>query len=301
MASMRFIAAVIVGQILFVSSATATDWVAVTCGEEDFNGETHRVCSFEFTAAAGETIRDFHIKAGFSGIPLPDISMDIDLDNTTIKMGDIEIPNWKFAVWKDNEDMVHLSWYGAAADGADAIAPGGTATATIDVLIDGPVFRKSAPSYLWTNNGADSYTAPADVVFGPVVGPLRVPPGPIALAPVTTLGVRANHCLMPPELRASANLPNCINSTEEGCTLVGGTFDPLSECPTGACCQGSGCTEIIENDCVGNAGYLGDDISCGPGSCSSVPAVSEWGLVVLALLVLTTGTLVCAGRRSIPA
>jgi cysteine-rich repeat protein len=63
-------------------------------------------------------------------------------------------------------------------------------------------------------------------------------------------------------------------------------------CDDGNPDDGDGCSStcIIEDgwDCTGEPSV------CMP---SGIPTVSEWGMVVMTLLVLTAGTLVLAGRR----
>ncbi len=65
---------------------------------------------------------------------------------------------------------------------------------------------------------------------------------------------------------------------------------------TGACCtyQASGCLMTTPSDCdTLGGGYRGDSITCQDiAECSAIPTVSEWGLIVMSLLVLTGGTLV---------
>jgi len=71
--------------------------------------------------------------------------------------------------------------------------------------------------------------------------------------------------------------------------------------PTGACCTlRSGCQELTQEECDLDGGtYQGDGVACGSVSCPPpIPAVSEWGLVVLALVALVLGSLMFArGRR----
>ena len=91
--------------------------------------------------------------------------------------------------------------------------------------------------------------------------------------------------------------------------------DPAT-CHDGACLQETGaccliidpwCAQITEEQCADLDGrYQGDETTCAdddgdgvPDECEdlSIPAVSEWGLVVMALLMLTAGTVVFARRR----
>jgi len=90
-------------------------------------------------------------------------------------------------------------------------------------------------------------------------------------------------------------------------TLCGGTQCPQPT-PTGACCLPDGvCEEILTDaECLGEGGvYNGDGTMClgdnnGNGiddTCEEpIPTVSEWGLILLTLLLLTAGT-VALGRR----
>jgi len=104
------------------------------------------------------------------------------------------------------------------------------------------------------------------------------------------------------------------NGVPDECDLIDGTLNDLNtdgipdEC--GACCSLVGCTQLAEGPCRkqpvfgayrGNGTVCGVDIN-GNGVddlCeTTVPAVSEWGMVAMSLLVLTAGTLVYKGRRT---
>jgi len=70
------------------------------------------------------------------------------------------------------------------------------------------------------------------------------------------------------------------------------------------CDDGLFCTGV--ETCVDGACQAGTD-PCGSAACDEqadacsgapIPAVSDWGLIVLAIVVLTAGTLVCLQRRS---
>jgi len=86
-----------------------------------------------------------------------------------------------------------------------------------------------------------------------------------------------------------------------------GNTDPGDGCDencqvewTGACClpDDTCVTHLSEEYCVGQGGtYAGDGTPCACSAEPRVPAVSEWGLVALTLLVLAAGTLVLARRR----
>jgi len=70
----------------------------------------------------------------------------------------------------------------------------------------------------------------------------------------------------------------------------------------GACCGNFGdvaCTQWTQDVCEDNGGvYLGDRTLCDGDACP-IPAVSEWGLVVMTLLVLAAGTMVLRRRRAV--
>jgi hypothetical protein len=62
---------------------------------------------------------------------------------------------------------------------------------------------------------------------------------------------------------------------------------------------GSTCADGLDNDCDKATDCVDADCATDATACPSgqIPAVSEWGLVVLALLTLTAGTLVVMRRR----
>ncbi len=70
--------------------------------------------------------------------------------------------------------------------------------------------------------------------------------------------------------------------------------------PTGACCTSQGCELLTEAQCaeLDTAKYNGDGTVCEDVCPAGIPAVSEWGLVAMTLLVLTAGTLVLTKRRA---
>lgn len=81
------------------------------------------------------------------------------------------------------------------------------------------------------------------------------------------------------------------------------THNPDGSCKCGACClPANGCALCVNYDaCVKLGGrYLGDGTtSCAhdaAGDC--IPTVSEWGLLVMAVLVLTAATVVIMRRRA---
>lgn len=73
--------------------------------------------------------------------------------------------------------------------------------------------------------------------------------------------------------------------------------------PQGACCNKLGnCTEGTAADCAAIAGgvYQGDGTSCATADCPRIiPATSEWGLIVLAVIGLAVGTIVFKRRLQV--
>jgi hypothetical protein len=72
-------------------------------------------------------------------------------------------------------------------------------------------------------------------------------------------------------------------------------------CKLGACCGPDNvCTlDKTEEECIKLDGrYLGDGTTSCPDNCSTIPTVSEWGLVVMGLLVLSAATVVIMRRRA---
>ena len=90
------------------------------------------------------------------------------------------------------------------------------------------------------------------------------------------------------------------------CSEVGGDYQEdgsacaTTECPVqGVCCIGNGvCVIGTEDDCLAFGGaYSGDGTTCLDAPCgAAIPTVSEWGMIVMAVLVLTAAT-VLFGRR----
>ena len=70
---------------------------------------------------------------------------------------------------------------------------------------------------------------------------------------------------------------------------------PADTC--GACCRPDSCIETTELGCETFGAYRGDGTTCEEEECPGIPTVSEWGLIVMTLLVLTAGTLVYMQRQ----
>ena len=82
---------------------------------------------------------------------------------------------------------------------------------------------------------------------------------------------------------------------EGGEFLGGGSVCSEDACEhTGACCLPTGeCEEEHEDHCLEEGGvFLGEDTTCTENACTSVPTVSTWGLMVLALVLAAAGKLV---------
>jgi len=67
---------------------------------------------------------------------------------------------------------------------------------------------------------------------------------------------------------------------------------------TGACCGPEGCIEVPEAECDVFGKYRGDETTCDEENCAGIPAVSEWGMIVMLLLVVAAGTIVIRRRRA---
>jgi hypothetical protein len=73
---------------------------------------------------------------------------------------------------------------------------------------------------------------------------------------------------------------------------------------SGGCCDGTTCSDgVSPNNCPG--AYLGDGVACAPAgpasaSCAppAIPTVSEWGLIVLGMLVLGAGVIAVTRRNA---
>ncbi|MCP4590893.1 MAG: IPTL-CTERM sorting domain-containing protein [bacterium] len=65
-----------------------------------------------------------------------------------------------------------------------------------------------------------------------------------------------------------------------------------------SCCIAMGGRPGHEYYCLGDSNTNGIDDACEPDGGSAIPTTSEWGLIVMTLLLLTAGTLVIGRRRS---
>ncbi len=85
----------------------------------------------------------------------------------------------------------------------------------------------------------------------------------------------------------------------ETCEEVFGICHSKPAAGIGACCGPRGCTEeLTQQECeAAGAKYRGDGTNCAEECPDPIPTVSEWGLVVMGLLVLTAGTVVVIRRR----
>ncbi len=92
-----------------------------------------------------------------------------------------------------------------------------------------------------------------------------------------------NHRARPPILPSYARWP--CHEPDPDCGVIG------------ACCWPAGCKELGETVCEGFGEYHGHGTTCEEECLKGIPSVSEWGLIVMAVLVLTAGTVV-VGRRS---
>lgn len=138
------------------------------------------------------------------------------------------------------------------------------------------------------------------------IGSFYIPSSSVCDAPVQ------GTCCLPPGCDPEQPAEFCCDATftEFGCEhpFYGGAWgggaqcDPNNVCPTGACCDQSG---VLPCDDTGNALecanqnriWIRDHSVCLPGGACPIPTLSQWGAVVLALLVVTLGTLVIEQRR----
>ena len=75
---------------------------------------------------------------------------------------------------------------------------------------------------------------------------------------------------------------------------------------TGACCNPDGvCMDNVDAAVCWNGGgvYQGEGVECSEVTCNPepVPTISTWGCLIMALLVVTAGTLLFRSRRAVAA
>ena len=105
-----------------------------------------------------------------------------------------------------------------------------------------------------------------------------------------------------PLYRGCDNCQNIVNpgqdDTDGDCPspLAGANCGDV--CEQEACClPGDVCEDIAVWSCAQRGGtQLGADSLCGDMECADVPAVSQWGTIVMGLLLLTAGTIIFAAR-----
>lgn len=101
----------------------------------------------------------------------------------------------------------------------------------------------------------------------------------------------------PIELAANAATTTITMYHTYGCS------SPLCELPppTGACClSDESCVEVTASECDAQGGtYQGTYTTCAQVDCAvgAIPTVSEWGLIIMTLLVLTAGTIILRWRH----
>lgn len=114
-------------------------------------------------------------------------------------------------------------------------------------------------------------------------------------------------CCLRDETCDGAELLTLLECDALGVNFILGPNCLAAGCPgAGACCfSDGGCEILISSECDGLGVYLGDGSVCfgdfdGDGrddACRAIPTVSEWGLIVMTVLVLTAGTIVFGRRR----
>ncbi len=76
------------------------------------------------------------------------------------------------------------------------------------------------------------------------------------------------------------------------------TFNVDGDENAGACCTPKMCDEVPEEECTGQVKFNGIGTVCSEACPNGIPTVTEWGLVVMVLLVLSAGTIVIVRRRA---
>lgn len=92
-----------------------------------------------------------------------------------------------------------------------------------------------------------------------------------------------------------------VNFVLDSCDIAAGTSVDLNqdgipdEC--GACCQGAQCEQLARTACAVQFGqYRGNLTTCDQGCGVAIPAMSEWGVLVLVIVLLTALTFVFSRR-----
>ncbi len=103
----------------------------------------------------------------------------------------------------------------------------------------------------------------------------------------------ADQCDVSPSVECPSGLctVDCSQDVDENCIP--------DEC--GACCTAEGCEQTTEVLCDGpsKSKYNGDGTTCEEACPAGIPTVSQWGLVVMTLLVLAAGTVVLGRRQPV--
>jgi hypothetical protein len=124
-------------------------------------------------------------------------------------------------------------------------------------------------------------------------------------------GAGVQSVLLVDNVESRCNDTGQARTTLEPCTECDTSFlDDVPDPPTdeppidtddlaGACCGGEGCMSVPETICEEGIGkYRGDDSLCEVECPDPIPTVSQWGMAVLVLLILTAATVVIVRRRA---
>jgi len=110
-------------------------------------------------------------------------------------------------------------------------------------------------------------------------------------------------CPSEPANDGSGGVAGCVvDPTQSDCD-GNGCADSSDGTPTGATCGAHGCHEMTECEStiftvLGK--YKGDTTTCATQTnCDGVPAVSEWGLIALTMMMLVVGTIVLRRRVAV--
>lgn len=222
-----------------------------------------------------DEIKDFHVCIGTDAdATLEDVKDDVEFEN--------QPTGWTTSVTKVG-DAFYLNWYKPTG----GVALSNTNRGDFKVKVRKSRFKKGKPTYIFTKDGNEAIGNAANQINPAAINKDR---GPILLS-------AAGGCTLPSG--------DCTTATEEACSIEGGVFDLASPCVSGACCTLFSCSEDSgEFDCIdegSNAAYFGDNTTCDDFECEpAVSTASEWGVIVMTLLMLTVATVVI-GRRRRPA